>query len=492
MTTALRSEARTELPVIGAIVLLVVGFFATIASFPESWNEDRTHGYVVAAFCIWLMWKDRQLLNPSRELAGLAIPIAIGLSLLWLVATVMGLRVVHQLVLPAIATAWAAALFGRRGVHVVGSIALLFLLAVPLWEALRGILQSLTVAVSSVGVAVFKLGARIDGQKIHFPFGTIEVAQSCAGLSYFMSAFTISAIYGRLFLTSHRGRLAAVSVALVLAIVSNWIRVFGLVLIGYQSKMQSPLMKEHATYGWIIFAVVMTVFFLVSNRIEQWDRHQPVATVVENESLDLRSTSWRGLLTPTLAALLGPALYFVFTLMPTSSQVAPDIANVQAVSTWSATPLTPAADSTSWQPAFTGQSERRVVRVSRADTLVQVDRLIYADQSQGHELISSGNTIGETLAGEKLVGPLDSDLRMVRQAIVRTSNRPRLAWYWYRVAGVETPSSAKAKLLELVSFFSRGAPSELVVVSTTCEATSCEKATGVLYEAVTGRPLPRP
>jgi len=492
VTTSLRNDARTEWPVIGAIVLLVAGFFATIASFPETWNDDRTHGYVVAGFCLWLLWNDRRLLSPSGEVKALAIPVTIALSLLWLVATIIGVRVVHQLVLPAIATAWAAALFGRRGLHVVGSIALLFLLAVPLWEVLRGILQAMTVAVSSLGVAVFQLGARIDGQKIHFPFGTIEVAQSCAGLSYFMSAFTISAMYGRLFLASHRGRIAAIALALVLAIVSNWVRVFGLVLVGYNTKMQSPLMKEHATYGWIIFAVILTVFFLVSNRIEQWDRHQPVATVVENESRELRRTSWRGVLAPTLAAWLGPALYFLFTVMPAASQVTPDVANVQAVSTWSATLLTPAADSTSWRPAFTGQSERRVVRLSRAGTIVQVDRLIYADQSQGRELISSENTIGETIADEELVGPLDSDLRMVRQAVVRTASGPRLAWYWYRVAGVETPSSAKAKLLELVSFFSRGEPSELIVVSTACQATSCEKATGVLYEAVTGRPLPTP
>jgi EpsI family protein len=494
VTTALRYEARTEWPVVGAIVLLVAGFFATVASFPESWNEDRTHGYVVAGFCLWLLWNDRRLLSPSREVKALAIPVAIALSLLWLVATIIGVRVVHQLVLPGIATAWAAALFGRRGLHVVGSIALLFLLAVPLWEVLRGGLQAMTVAVSSVGVAVFRLGARIDGQKIHFPFGTIEVAQSCAGLSYFMSAFTISAVYGRLFLISHRGRMAAIAVALVLAVVSNWVRVFGLVLIGYNTKMQSPLMKEHATYGWIIFAVVMATFFVLSRKIEQWDRQQPTAMVTENRSFDPDTVKVGGLWAPTAAALLGPLLYFLFAAMPAASAAIADKPNVSATNSWRATPPPPveSGQPSAWQPAFTGHSERRAVTLTRDDDAVQVDQLIYADQSQGKEMISGGNTIGETLADERLVGPLDSDLRMVRQAVVRTSSGPRLAWYWYRVAGVETPSSAKAKLLELVAFFSRGAPSELVVVSTACQATGCEKATGVLYEAVTGRPLPTP
>ncbi len=253
----------------GALLVMLAGFSSSLASFPATWNDARAHGYVVAAFSAWLLWRDRELLDESGELFAPAVVGLVCASLIWLLATVSGIRVVHQAMLPVVATLWATATYGRRGIYVVGSASLVFCLAVPFWEVLLSTLQFLTVAVNSVGVKALGLRAEISGEQIRFPFGTLEVAQSCAGLSYFMSALTISALYGQMFLSSLRGRLLAIGVAVGLAIVSNWVRVFGLVLIGYRTRMESPLMKEHATYGWLIFAAVMFVFFALASRRAQ-------------------------------------------------------------------------------------------------------------------------------------------------------------------------------------------------------------------------------
>jgi hypothetical protein len=122
---------------------------------------------------------------------------------------------------------------------------------------------------------------------------------------------------------------------------------------------------------------------------------------------------------------------------------------------------------------------------------VQVDRFIYARQTQGGELVGGGNRIAKAadVRGERTIGPLDAGGRLARQAIVRTPQGIRLAWYWYRVAGVNTATPAKAKVLELAAFVGRTAPSELVVVSTPCSAADCEAAARALFSVITGREL---
>lgn len=64
---------------------------------------------------------------------------------------------------------------------------------------------------------------------------------------------------------------------------------------------------------------------------------------------------------------------------------------------------------------------------------------------------------------------------------------PRVVWYWYRVAGFDTPLASKAKLLEILAFFRRYAASELVTLSAECAPEDCLEAAQAL-RAATGVP----
>ena len=96
------------------------------------------------------------------------------------------------------------------------------------------------------------------------------------------------------------------------------------------------------------------------------------------------------------------------------------------------------------------------------------------------------------IAQEGSFGPLDASTRIVEQAIIRESGRAVLVWYWYRVAGVATSSTMKAKLLGLLAFLRRTEGGEAVFVSTPCDRGDCTGAVARLFEFVTGRPLQTP
>ena len=474
-----------------ALALMVIGFIGTIASFPETWTDSRTHGFVVLAFCLWMLWTDRRRFGSSPPVRWPARLVAVTLSAIWLVATITGVRVVHQAMMPAVFLLWATAVYGERGWRLSLPVGLVFLLAVPFWEVLLGPLQWMTVQTNSAVVDLLDLGARIDGQRIHFPFGTIEVAESCAGLSYFMSALTIAVIYSRLFLRTLEGTVVAIATAVTLAIVSNWVRVFGLILVGYQSRMQSPLMAEHATYGWIIFAVVISLFFAATGRLERWDarvrtRFDLWAKQLPATSPGVGEPSRRNVFVSTLAVMAGPLVFYIVSIVPSDHSVMPETPGIASRGWIRSVPEDSAA---LWSPAFSGYTERRRVVLTRATATVQIDRIIFAQQRQGAELVGGGNRIADDVLSERIVGPLDANLRMVREVIVRTPGGGRLVWYWYRVAGVATPSPARAKLLEIVAFFSRRSASELVAISVPCGPRDCSEASQAAILLATGKEL---
>ena len=90
------------------------------------------------------------------------------------------------------------------------------------------------------------------------------------------------------------------------------------------------------------------------------------------------------------------------------------------------------------------------------------------------------------MVSSRLFGPFGPRNRIVRESMFFTERGPRIAWHWYRVAGFETPFIVKAKLLEVVAFFTRSAAAELVTMSAPCAPDDCGDAAAALRAAVGG------
>ncbi len=500
------------------LALLVLLLWPTWVTLPATWLADRSHGFAVAAYCVWRLWTFRGRLVPSGDRLVLGLVLSAAVGGVWLASIVIGVEVGHQLMAIAILLAWSLAVYGSNGMRELWPLAAIAALAIPVWEAIVGTLQAMTVAVNHALILATGIPAELDGRFIRFPFGTIEVAQSCAGLAFFMSGLSISTIYAFHYLRHPRARTAAIGLAVGLSLVSNWIRVFGLVAIGYRSRMQSSLMEDHEFYGWVIFACFIAVYFLFTGPIERWEQRlmrsaESTLGVLTDERrmyLDARAPTIRPILAATATAALPLLLYSASSLRPVSltlSTFVPGLAppadwelKLEAVRDTNAKVSSTSIDSGAarlappWSPIMMGPQHRQVGTIRPTDItlpLLRVDRFGYEGNTRGSELIGQGNAIatGEALLSDELVGPLDQQLRTVRQAIVRDGTGARLVWYWYRVAGVETPSPARAKLLELVAFVHRTSPSELVAVSAPCDGGNCQRALDAVHTAVLGRAL---
>jgi exosortase/archaeosortase family protein len=55
---------------------------------------------------------------------------------------------------------------------------------------------------------------------------------------------------------------------LLLALLGNWLRIISIVIVGHVTEMQSPLVSDHGTFGWLIFAALLTIWMMAMNKIE--------------------------------------------------------------------------------------------------------------------------------------------------------------------------------------------------------------------------------
>src|SRR5689334_10321655 len=98
-----------NLRALGAIVLVVLGFvlfWPTTLSLIEQWEDTvrrtYTHGYLIVALTLWLLWRNRSQwaqveLRPSL-LPAIAVVAA---SIVWLITYRAGVRIGHEALLPA-------------------------------------------------------------------------------------------------------------------------------------------------------------------------------------------------------------------------------------------------------------------------------------------------------------------------------------------------------------------------------------------------------
>jgi exosortase len=477
------------------LVLLAAAYSFSWLSFPAVWLANRSHGFVIAALCAWLIWRDRTLLAQRGTPFPPALLALLGLSLVWFVGVVVSAQVVYLSVMPLLVLSWVLAIYGEESAKVAAPIAAAFSLALPIWEALIWPLQQLTVFVNGVALKAVGLKAVISGESISIPSGTLVVADSCAGLNFLLIGLTVSVAHSLLFVGSFPTRVRLIVTATIISLVANWVRVFGLVVVAHATQMKSPLMQDHSTYGWIIFAIALVVFFWLAARIERRDRDmsRPVATSAENApcATDLATFAPGAVIAATCAAVFGPLLFLLISAIPVSTSTEARFPGIAQGSSWTTVTAAGAAPAP-WTPAYSGASEMQIQQTGSPSEVVQLNHLVYRARRQGAELISAGNRIApdSLMIEDRYIGPLDSRARIVRQAVVRQPGGLRLIWYWYRVARTDTPSRIKAKILELPAFVQRSPSSELLAVSTSCTATDCAAAARRLHWVVTGREMP--
>lgn len=219
----------------------------------------------------------------------------------------------------------------------------------------------------------------------------------------------------------------------VLAIVSNWIRVLVIIDAGYTTHMRHVLVSEgHLLFGWALFAIVLVAFAWFATRTSPPESEgTPVAS--EPLSVGLRASPYLA----TLVALIAmPVLVYVFVSGPDVRAGQISFQAPTARAPWRG-PI-PSRAGEEWQPEFVGShSQWSVAYAGPSAQRVDMVAIAYSQQEQGRELVNEKNSLfGATTFQPVAQGKVTLGTQPYIEVVAADDHNQRaLVWYVYDIGG---------------------------------------------------------
>ncbi len=449
-----------------SLTAVLTAYWPVFISIYERWaiTEGYSHGYLVVIMSVYLIvraWPQlRSVVLRPAPLAWLAIALASAVAFFGYAAQI---QLLQQLMLPALLWLCVVAALGWRAGWVLAMPFALLYFTVPMWEFLTDPLRAWTVFVANHLLNAMNIPVHIDGFAIQMATGTIEVAGGCSGLNFLLTGLVIGSLHAYLSVRSPLRALLIISIAALLSILSNWIRVDTLVLLAYYSHMQSQLVYHHGTFGWWIFAGMLVVFFLLSHPIivkgAAPRRAVPLDPPVPVYWLPVFASAG-------LAVLLA-------TLLPLWSAFGVD-SETNAGRQGLAIP-TPLAQiqSNAWLPSYTGYDLRQAWTWEATGYSVELTALTYFEQHRGKKLIYFSNRIADPeLMDDTQTIAITADFSVNRVA-VDTDKGARLVWWFYLIDGHTATDAYAAKWLQFRAALQGQPRAALVAISVPCRLRGC-------------------
>ncbi|MEO0575375.1 MAG: exosortase C-terminal domain/associated protein EpsI [Pseudomonadota bacterium] len=462
-------------------VLLGVAFWPSIAWVSTQWAAGGVvgHGYLVAAISAWLLWRARAAIVASVATPGWWSLLAVlALSAFWLLGYVANVVAVQTIALPAIWWFCVVAVFGyRTGIVTAFAIAYLYC-ALPALDMTQPFFQSVTSAAVGVALSIVGIPALLQGNHVMLPGGDFEIAEGCAGLSYLLAGVSVALLYAHLYYRRWLPSIVLLAVIILLSMIGNWVRVLIIIAIGHYAGMDHPMVADHLSLGWIIFAVTILPALFFAQRFE---KKLPVSRSNIGNGAD--RARWPALVVTACVALAGPLWAWQATSEPQREDAL--VLKLPAVTGWQG----PARARASWQPTYTGVQEQLLQRYTSAGKDVLVYANVYFSQSQDRELIYFSNDIAgdwrRTQRKKNEVQLIAGAFGPVRELSARGVLGEWLIWYRYDIDGQAIAGAREAKFAQALAVL-RGKPAAGVIAfATKCDA-SCDSARDVLREFAAG------
>lgn len=466
-------------------IAILFGYWPTSVSLIERWSrfsEAYGHGLLVFAGVCWLVWaRIKEISAKSAAPSTFWASVSIGAAMSWVLAGWIQILIVQQMMLPILLYGSCATLYGMRYTHpLLAPLSLLYLI-IPVWNILVPFLQQL--AASAVGYLLTLSGitAHITGYQIRLPAGTIEIASSCSGLNYVLSALALSGllvVWQRLNL---RTAFLIVAAAVTLGVATNWVRIYLITVAAHVTEMEHWLVRDHHMFGWCIFVIL--VFPALYLSLERTTRREssPILTPEQRKSdLIPRPAFLLVCLFCCSLPMASLAIYAQLSANPDARAMVDAIDH--EASRWSA--LTSAS---TWKPHFSGADYELLADPPGSNNTVFT--AVYLSQTQKSKISLYSNAIADpalftTLDSRSVRLNEDHCSEASRTTLKDATDQRRVVIWWYQTIGGCATSLVSLKLMQLRSLAAGRVDASLRGGSTLCESDdeNCEIASKLVLD----------
>lgn len=435
-----------------SLVLMAITamFYQTIESMVQTWWHygTYTHGFVIFPISIYLLWQRRSELSQiTPSFSWLGVLFLFLSSLLWLLASLVGVTLFMQVAFigMVISTCWA--MFGTKLFYASLFPLMYLFFAVPFGEQLIPVMIDVTAeftvwAINLTGIPVYQ-----EGRFLTLPTGNWEVAEACSGVRYIIASFALGSIFAYLNYQSFVKRTIFILLSLLVPILANGLRAFGIVMIGHFSDMALATGVDHLVYGWLFFGLVMFLLFWLGM---YWADPEP--EVIEVGSGDSLGEGFsKGLTIPTIMtiviAISGGLTESLLRNQQIQNQYSISMPKVDA--TWGVT----SDITTNWQPVFPGVQELKAEQYISDKGTVSLYIAHYEKEDDGQELINSTNRFFnlDKWEDESTHSFQANDGFTVKEIIYRGLGRKRLVWLWYEIGDKKTTNVLLGKVYQAMN-----------------------------------------
>ncbi len=441
---------------IAGIIGLTWMHWATAVSMYRLWSDipSYNHALLVLPVCLYLAWERRHVVRamlPRFSLFGTLL--VFGFGALWLIANAVDVMVGRHIALVGMIEGLVLATLGWRVCRVLLFPLLYAWLVIPVDLGLLPGLQKIATIASAWGIGALGIPIFVEDVFIEVPTGRYWVAPGCAGLNFLLSGLALSLLYGEQMYDGWRKRVGCVVVMIVVAIIANWIRIFGLIVAGHYFNEIYDI-NDHYTEGWLFFAVVVFVMMWIGLRFRDPVRSKKSEGAVPGAVPGTREAPnavalYLGVAVITAAAAAAYPAYAAYRQNDAPPPVRVHIAFPSEIGSWRSSP-----QSSDWQALFRGADAHATRRYTRGDDAVDLYVAYYERQGNGREMAAYPNRVyNDKIWQKRRMESATVNLADQRVDVpvthLRSNARQRAVWHVYWVDGRFTGNQVVAKLLQV-------------------------------------------
>jgi len=346
--------------------------------------------------------------------------------------------------------------FSIRFIKAIKYPLLLFFFTLPLWGFLNEPLRFVSLHLSNLLLSVANVPFIREGYFVYLPGGTFEVASLCSGLQQFMVSLILSAIYAY---QKDMTIMQAIKTGLYLVIFSlflNAFRIFVIITLGYYTDMQSPVVKHHFMFGWILYGAGIFLFFWVYERYANLPTRKKTDT---REGSDLKEEyNWKDQNLYAIIFVLSIILFpyvgqiIVSGIVGRNEEAAVDILFRNAR-------MQPNVGNQylKWYQSFPGAQQYLYKSYIQGYRILDVNVSRYVNMEIDQDPINTDNRFYETENWDKIpfsqgekeyihLRNVDAKINLLKSV----TNQQLLVASWYDVNGKKTSNIIKAKIYVLL------------------------------------------
>ncbi len=433
-----------------ALTILFLLYYDTVASTASIWLRSDTyaHGMFVIPFSLYMVWTKRQTLARLNIIHSWWGAVLLLISVVfWLLGNAMNVLLVQQIAL--LCMVWSVTL-GVFGWLIVRSIMfpLVFLFfAIPLGEGLIPVLMDITAVFTVKALVLTGLPVYSDGHLFFLPSGSFEVAKGCSGVRYLFASVTLCSLFAYINFHSYKKRLLFILLSIILPILANGLRAYGVVLIAHYSEMKYATGFDHILYGWLFFGMIMFLLFYMGSK---WHEEAPAKhTAVDDYGAEASKVRLSAPILLVIIVAMGPiAKGWMQAEYNEIEKV--DFHAPQNVGQWNRMEN---EMSSFWNIDFKGPSYEMKTVYYFMQQQIQLYLGCYVSESQDAELINQTNHFydvrrwAESQRDEKTL-IVEGNMVRLHEKILLSGEKTRIFWYWYDLNGFITSNTYIAKLVQ--------------------------------------------